>query len=267
MRDNKPDQPSAIETLYDGHAFRSRLEARWAVFFNMLGVKYQYEPEGFKTSSSGGGKENTVCYLPDFCVQCYGTRGEIGDEPFPLYIEVKGSMSKEDAKKIKALSVKALEGKRMPRTQRGWEKMSSGYLHLLVVSDVPGIKRNEDIYNSDVMRSYDSLGYDIYPFNYETIDCDYFAAYPAVDAHGHFYLMGDDCNYINVSPEECAFIADAYRIARQARFEHGEKPPTKPLYPFPIRGKTIDISDAMRQVRKTFGEENVLHTGGGGSTC
>lgn len=27
----------AIETEYDGHKFRSRLEARWAVFFNAIG--------------------------------------------------------------------------------------------------------------------------------------------------------------------------------------------------------------------------------------
>lgn len=28
----------AIETEYDGHRFRSRLEARWAVFFNAVGL-------------------------------------------------------------------------------------------------------------------------------------------------------------------------------------------------------------------------------------
>lgn len=37
----------AIETLYNGYRFRSRLEARWAVFFDTLGVEYKYEPEGF----------------------------------------------------------------------------------------------------------------------------------------------------------------------------------------------------------------------------
>ena len=34
----------AIETSYDGYRFRSRLEARWAVFFNEAGIEYQYEP-------------------------------------------------------------------------------------------------------------------------------------------------------------------------------------------------------------------------------
>lgn len=49
----------AIETRYNGHRFRSRLEARWAVFFDMASIKYEYEPEGF-TGADG------TCYLPDF---------------------------------------------------------------------------------------------------------------------------------------------------------------------------------------------------------
>ena len=46
-----------IETHYDGHRFRSRLEARWAVFFNTLGIKYQYEVEGYEMGD--------LRYLPD----------------------------------------------------------------------------------------------------------------------------------------------------------------------------------------------------------
>jgi len=38
----------AIETFYDGYYFRSRLEARWAVFFNALDIDYEYEKEGFE---------------------------------------------------------------------------------------------------------------------------------------------------------------------------------------------------------------------------
>ena len=48
----------AIETEYNGYRFRSRLEARWAVFFDELGIKYQYEPEGFDLDGT--------LYLPDF---------------------------------------------------------------------------------------------------------------------------------------------------------------------------------------------------------
>ena len=34
----------AVQTEYNGYKFRSRLEARWAVFFDTLGIEYEYEP-------------------------------------------------------------------------------------------------------------------------------------------------------------------------------------------------------------------------------
>lgn len=49
----------AIETRYKGYNFRSRLEARWAVFFDALGVKWEYEKEGYDLGEAGW-------YLPDF---------------------------------------------------------------------------------------------------------------------------------------------------------------------------------------------------------
>ena len=49
----------AIETQYKGYRFRSRLEARWGVFFDALGVEWKYEVEGFTL-------QNGVRYLPDF---------------------------------------------------------------------------------------------------------------------------------------------------------------------------------------------------------
>lgn len=49
----------AIETVYKGYRFRSRLEARWAVFFDALGIEWEYEKEGFDL---GDGDK----YLPDF---------------------------------------------------------------------------------------------------------------------------------------------------------------------------------------------------------
>lgn len=49
----------SIDTRYGGHLYRSRLEARWAVFFDTLGIQFEYEPEGFELP--GG-----IRYLPDF---------------------------------------------------------------------------------------------------------------------------------------------------------------------------------------------------------
>lgn len=53
----------AIETRYNGYRFRSRLEARWAVFFDKLGIKWAYEEEGFSCDG--------VWYLPDFYLPDY----------------------------------------------------------------------------------------------------------------------------------------------------------------------------------------------------
>ena len=49
----------AIETRYKGCRFRSRLEARWAVFFDSLEMPWVYEKEGFDLGDG-------VWYLPDF---------------------------------------------------------------------------------------------------------------------------------------------------------------------------------------------------------
>lgn len=35
---------AAFPTLYRGRQYRSRLEARWAAFFDLLGIKHEYEP-------------------------------------------------------------------------------------------------------------------------------------------------------------------------------------------------------------------------------
>jgi hypothetical protein len=55
MRFMKP-----IPTTYDGVQFRSRLEARWALFFDQLNILWQYEPFVIERN----GKE----YKPDFIV-------------------------------------------------------------------------------------------------------------------------------------------------------------------------------------------------------
>jgi hypothetical protein len=63
----------AIETYYAGCRFRSRLEARWAVFFDSAGVEWEYEAQGYELPSG-------ACYLPDFWLP-----------QLVLHAEVKGS--------------------------------------------------------------------------------------------------------------------------------------------------------------------------------
>lgn len=76
----------AIETQYKGYRFRSRLEARWAVFFDALGVRWEYEREGFGLGDAGR-------YLPDFWisgVRYQETHYPEGNPPTPgWYVEIK----------------------------------------------------------------------------------------------------------------------------------------------------------------------------------
>ena len=64
-----------IETIYGGYRFRSRLEARWAVFFDALGIKWVYEPEGYDLGRLG-------YYLPDFWLPGIGCFGEVKPKKF-----------------------------------------------------------------------------------------------------------------------------------------------------------------------------------------
>ena len=72
-----------IETIYNGYRFRSRLEARWAVFFDALEIKYQYEPEGFK------GWDGESYYLPDFYFPDFKVYGEVKPSKESLYKDAR----------------------------------------------------------------------------------------------------------------------------------------------------------------------------------
>ena len=67
---------AAIQTHYAGCHFRSRLEARWAVFFDTLNIKWEYEKEGFTNG--------TDCYLPDFYLPATKTWVEVKGDPDEL---------------------------------------------------------------------------------------------------------------------------------------------------------------------------------------
>ena len=92
----RPRRITALETRYEGHRFRSRLEARWAVFFDALGVRYHYEPQGY---GLGGGLGS---YLPDFWIPPQsGFRGG--------YVEIKGRKKDIIIRGGENISVKEVE--------------------------------------------------------------------------------------------------------------------------------------------------------------
>lgn len=63
----------ATETVYSGVTFRSRLEARWALFFDCVGWDWDYEPCLYKVARH-------MAYLPDFHLPGLN-----------LWVEVKGA--------------------------------------------------------------------------------------------------------------------------------------------------------------------------------
>ena len=73
----------AIPTVYRGRRYRSRLEARWAAFFDELGWESEYEPADLGRWS------------PDFAI--WGARAA-----YPLLVEVKPIMEwhRETARKM-----------------------------------------------------------------------------------------------------------------------------------------------------------------------
>jgi hypothetical protein len=54
----------SMDTDYAGYRFRSRLEARWAVFFDDCNIDWEYEPQSFSALDIYSGRRRG--YLPDF---------------------------------------------------------------------------------------------------------------------------------------------------------------------------------------------------------
>lgn len=81
-----------IETIYKGRRFRSRLEARWAIFFDAIDIGWEYETEGFQIGNTK--------YLTDFKLLSFGST------KVDLFVEIKPRKpSMEEIKKCYEVSV------------------------------------------------------------------------------------------------------------------------------------------------------------------
>lgn len=147
MKDLNP-----IDTFYNGYFFRSRTEARWAVFFDAIGWDYDYEFEAFKLPSG--------VYLPDFY--------------FPklnIWAEVKpGELKEIELLKCKELSFKM--------------KSNDAGVDVLLLEGVPDYKSIRTIINGEIgvnviplsikQKNYPFFGSDEFLKNticlYETIE-------------------------------------------------------------------------------------------------
>lgn len=187
-----------IETVYDGYRFRSRLEARWAVFFNAAGIEYQYEPEGFVLPDGSW-------YLPDFYLPKVGGRaGKNG-----LWVEVKGRMTPTVLRTARLFA----------GVDECSEECRAGEHPLLLVGAIP--RPDEIADDPGFMDGYWSCEYidgDEYPvWFYRDPDTG------KVEIWGWDNVKHDD-NFGHGEGFSC--FEACLDAARQARFEHGEKPKT-----------------------------------------
>ena len=241
----------AIETVYNGYRFRSRLEARWAVFFDTLGIEYDYEPEGFDLGELG-------YYLPDFYLPEMETWAEVkGGEP-----------SKKDFKKMVAFSsaveqpiillrdIPLCEGVYTDDCKvyivlfahfENWPKMIAGYAFDLWAFDGFDSVYWNDGYRYDegnLKKFLSGQGVDVSGINESTrdgrkmlieLDKEYYRVEHGVE---HPEYINGRCKEISFFERDmsisvkdrtwCEFngispgLSSAYAAARQARFEHGQ---------------------------------------------
>ncbi len=180
-----------IETRYAGYRFRSRTEALWAIFFKTLGIRWDYEVQGYLI----GGKRP---YLPDFKLILPGDRivyAEVKDSETDLFegehIELCRALSRETG-----CPVLLLTG---PPACRLYQQL------------MPWSKDNE--FTAAFFADYGPL--------LNTAD-GYWLAQAELNEETGALEFPHDARAMRKAFGQ-GFI-DAMEAARSARFEHGEKP-------------------------------------------
>lgn len=215
----------AIETRYNGCRFRSRLEARWAVFFDAMGIEYRYEPEGFEIDINWwcrgeGDPIDIERYLPDFYLPGSQT-----------WIEVKGDLASMENRKWQAIAWACDWGCQLP-----WLEDSHGSNSgLVMLGDVPPEKWHQSgvfavpmhtiIQHSKGGRiqrcTFNKDGAEFLPGSFmeqEYFDASWSEDRPLEAAIQKRGLTAWPSKPIQPAPG----LIGAYRKARSARFEFGE---------------------------------------------
>ncbi|HEY0711638.1 MAG TPA: hypothetical protein VGF45_03130 [Polyangia bacterium] len=189
---------SAIETHYAGCQFRSRTEARWAVFFDNLGLAWEHEPQGYKISKTG------QIYLPDFYLPQLG-----------LFVEVKPAMA----------DVADPEGVRRWEDFAGMVATEWDHSKSAMFCGGPPNPAEVDEMGPPRARTWYEAGI--------VIIGDYHYAWCVCPAGIHFDIQSEArggrilCGCPRITDDRYTTgnhprILAAYRSARSARFEHGE---------------------------------------------
>lgn len=199
-----------IQTRYKNYHFRSRLEARWAVFFDALGIAWKYEDEGYKDTDSN------LYYLPDFYLPNMKT-----------FVEVKGN-PKEIKEKVDFYSEILDYGGILPG---GCENLgtTSGLLFLGNIPDPvltgivvhPIIQHHGGLYLSWAMFS-PGWGGSIEVFK-DTSLSELIGVSPSecIEYDPKYWVSEPKVIDLNLDRNYTEVI-NAYRAARSARFEHGQ---------------------------------------------
>jgi hypothetical protein len=174
----------AISTQYKGYKFRSRLEARWAVFFDALDVKYVYEKEGFDLGELGR-------YLPDFWLPHVTLRSNLTPG---LWAEVKPAYpDKTEESKYHAMA-----------------EMTGSPLVLLC---------GEEVKNASFFEFTGSWDTEMVFLQCTDRRCGHIRVEYGLEST---YQVCSKCN--NTATSSTQALDRAIKAARSARFEHGEQP-------------------------------------------
>lgn len=206
-----------IETFYNGYKFRSRLEARWAVFFDDADIMYEYEPEGFNL--------NGEWYLPDFYLPEY-----------KVYIEIKpaGEIKKENSKvwEEKCAKFRDCTGKAILLCYG--DPAERGYSHILFAYDLCDTNGGSGDYYCGFATHEHRAVLVVEPQRSDreifVVSDGMYHESPKVGAANQFagddapVLWGKASKNIDFEKPRKDIVTDASIKARQARFEYGQHP-------------------------------------------
>lgn len=187
----------AIQTEYKGYNFRSRLEARWAVFFDALGLQWEYEPEGFDLGDG-------VYYLPDFRLLGTDTNGDEIDFWFDVKPEGK-----------------ELNDKEILKMQKFAEKKDFGYAGGFAILDgLPDINKSYRLLSPSMYEQIISIwSYRARPWFVAESTAEQEMNWLNKASRGRYHMSntnGCDRDWYEDAIAAC-------NKARSARFEHGQK--------------------------------------------
>ena len=187
-----------IETIYNGYRFRSRLEARWAVFFDAMRIRYEYEYEGYEIKFD----DTTLRYLPDFWLPEFNLHAEVKG------VQTRGEIPVDDAERMSwmidfdgpcANGIILLGNIPDPEnvftmTWAVWRWMGEGLAYGFIDHDVP------------IIECFMAMDYQSAPHSFPANDDIVVTSTMSVEDHIDERLIR------------------ALTKARQARFEYGETP-------------------------------------------